>query len=70
MMYQCLAEPYTTRNGSQLRIKVDRSAVENLALCFAKSNMLDVNLKIFSLQSGLAELTGVGSFEGVFIDII
>ena len=44
MMYLCLAEPYTTRNGSQLRIKVDRSAVENLALCFAKSNLLDVNL--------------------------
>ena len=44
MMYQCLAEPYTTRNGSQLHIKVDRSAVDNLALCFAKSNMLDVNL--------------------------
>ena len=44
VMYQCLAEPYTTRNGSKLLIKVDSSAIENLALCFAKSNMLDINL--------------------------
>ena len=43
-MYQCLEEPYMTRNGSQLFIKVDSSAIENLALCFAKSNMLDINL--------------------------
>ena len=44
MMYQCLAEPYTTRNGSKLLIRVDRSAVENLAICFAKSNLLDIEL--------------------------
>ena len=43
-MLRALSKEYTTRNHSKVYIKVPESAIENLALCFLKADMLDDTL--------------------------
>ena len=43
-MYTQLAKPYTTQSGTTVFIRANRSTVENIAKCFARSDLLDVTL--------------------------
>ena len=43
-MYTQLAKPYTTQSGTTVFIRANRSTVENIAKCFARSDLVDVTL--------------------------
>ena len=44
IMFSCLEQPYTTKNGSKLYIRADRATIHNIATCFLRANMLDLDL--------------------------
>ena len=43
-MFNQLAKPYTNESNETIYIRADRATVQNIARCYAKANLLDLNL--------------------------